>query len=332
MRKIISKRGFTIVEVLVAFVIFAIMAGMVSMILAQTNVARQNNNDIMEEIENQKEVYYLKDHEKKYDSSEKSGDLTFNFDGLSPLSIGYNIGDPNADTDENVLALEYFVGDVKYDSLKNQHKDNKNDAGNSVGSVLSRLDSRVYGSTGVKDITFKISKDESYTGTGYRYFLQSFAIFTGLEQQKWFAQYRIIFPSVILDYGYTDQNGSNANIKSRFETSTLPFEVYSPYNRTLMISSKQSSSESSPPVISGKYLYYYVTLSEPLENIDASLDMNKIFGYSDTKQTSTKTESGSYVFNPYQETITDEDGNTSTVSYPNVFGAFPKEEEETPSA
>ena len=51
MKKLLKKRGFTIVEVLVAFVIFAIMAGMVSMILAQVNVARQQNTDTAEEIQ-----------------------------------------------------------------------------------------------------------------------------------------------------------------------------------------------------------------------------------------------------------------------------------------
>ena len=49
MKKILSKRGFSIVEVLVAFVIFAIMAGMVSVIVAQTSFARQQNTDIQEE-------------------------------------------------------------------------------------------------------------------------------------------------------------------------------------------------------------------------------------------------------------------------------------------
>lgn len=327
MKRILSKRGFTIVEVIVAFVIFAIMAGMVSMILAQVNVARQQNTDIQEEIEAQKSVYYLKDQEKKYDSKNKDGELSFDFGGAASFNIDYSIGDPNAETDENLLALDYFVGNVNYDSAKTTNKDNKDENGNNVGSVTTRLDSRVYGSNGITSITAKITKDSSYTGTGYRYFIKSMASYNGLDDQKWFAQYRFIFPSVILDYGYTRQEDSPSSVTTRFEPSSFEFEVYSPYNRTLRISSKQSSTESDPPAVAGRYLYYYVVLAEPLEDIDSGLDMNKIFGYSSSDQDSTKTEYGSYKFTSYVETVKNEDGTTSTVTYPNIFGAFPKTEE-----
>ncbi len=330
MKKLRSKHGFTIVEVLVAFVIFAIMAGMVSMILAQVNRVRQQNNELEEEIRNQKEVYYLKDQSTDYDSADKSGELSFKFEGMSEVNIDYNIGDPNAAGDENLIALEYFIGDVNYDATKkNNSKEEKDETGNNVGSVTTRLDSRVYGSTGISNITAKITRDESYTGTGYRYFIKSMATYTGLEQQEWFAQYRFIFPSVILDYGYTQQSDNPSTLNTRFDVTTLQFEVYSPYNRTLRISSKQSSWESTPPAIASKYLYYYVVLAEPLESIDPDLDMNKIFGYSDSDQTSTKTAYGSFTFEPYVETIKDDSGNQSTATYPNIFGAFPKPEEET---
>ena len=283
MKRIISKHGFTIVEVMVAFVIFAIMAAMVSMILAQVNNARRQNADIQDEIEVQKSVYYLKDQDKKYDAKDKEGELSFNFEGATSF-------------------------------------------------VTTRLDSRVYGSNGITNITAKITRDSSYTGTGYRYFIKSMATYNGVDDQKWFAQYRFIFPSVILDYGYTQQSDSPSTISSRFESSSsYQFEVYSPYNRTLRVSSKQSSTESSPPAVATRYLYYYVVLSDPLEDIDSGLDLNKIFGYSSSDQSSSKTEYGSYTFTSYVETIKNEDGSASTVTYPNIFGAFPKPEEEIPS-
>lgn len=335
MKKILSKRGFSIVEVLVAFVIFAIMAGMVSVIVAQTSFARQQNTDIQEEIENQKTVYYLKDQEKKYDSAEKEGQLTFNFDGTTSFGIDYNIGDPNAEDDENLIALDYFIGNVNYNATKETNKDTKDEAGNNVGSVTTRLDSRVYGSNGIKKITAGITRDSSYTGTGYRYYIKSMASYTDDESfadRKWFAQYRFIFPSVILDYGYTKQEDNPSFVKSRFESSDFDFEVYSPYSRTLRVSSKQSSTKTSPAAVSKEYLFYYVVLAEPLENIDAGLDMNKIFGYSSSAQNSSKTVYGSYEFTPYDETVINEDGTKSEITYPNIFGAFPKaEEEEKPS-
>lgn len=335
MKKYLSKRGFTIVEVMVAFVIFAIMAGMVSVILSQTYRAKQENTDLEDEIQGQREAYYLKDQDKEYNSADKEGTLTFNFDGMSALNVGYDIGNPNAEGDDNQIALEYFIGDVDYKSITDGKKQNNDKAGNNVGSVMSRLDSRIYGSTGINKISIKLEKDNTYTGTGCRYCIWSMATYNGLEQQRWFAQYRLIFPSKILDYGYVsvDSKENVTGFSSRFLYNSKEYEVYAPYSRTLRISSKQSSDESDPWVISGKYTRYYVVLTSPLEDIDAGLDVNKIFGYSNSDQTSTKSESGSYEFTPYSETITEEGGTTSTANYPNIFGAFPREEEtlETPS-
>ena len=53
LKKLRSRRGFTIVEVMVAFVIFAIMAGMVGTILSTTMRAKQENIDVEVEIADQ---------------------------------------------------------------------------------------------------------------------------------------------------------------------------------------------------------------------------------------------------------------------------------------
>ena len=58
LKKFLSRRGFTIVEVLVAFVIFSIMAAMIAMILNTTVRTKQENIVLEDEIANQKEKYY----------------------------------------------------------------------------------------------------------------------------------------------------------------------------------------------------------------------------------------------------------------------------------
>lgn len=324
-----SKRGFTIIEVLVAFVIFAIMAAMVSTILAQVNVARKQNMELETEIANQKQAYYLKDQDYEYKDSEKAGSLAFDFDGFGEFNINYSIGDPNAEDDPNQISLQYFIGELKY-NMGGGSKADPSNPGNTPGSVTSRLLTSIYGTSGITQVTAKITRDKDYTGNGYRYYIKSMASFDGIDEQKWFAQYRFVFPSIILDYGYTQQSDSPNSIKSRFDPSTFQFEVYSPYNRTLRISSKQSSSETNPPAISNKYLYYYVVLTEPLEDIDPDLDMNKIFGYSSSEEISTKNPaSGTFRFEPYELTTKNEEtGEQTTYTYPNVFAAFPREEVE----
>lgn len=327
MKKLINKRGFTIIEVLVAFVIFAIMAAMVSVIIAGTNQAKRENIELEDEIMKQEQKYYLNTHEMKYDASKKAGTLDFNFNGKDSstmnVSVDYNIADPNAPTDDNQIALAYFVADGIYQETNKPNKENA-----APGSVTSKLDTRVYGSNGIDRVTLKLTKDESYTGTGYRYFIKSMATYSGLDQVKWFAQYRIIFPSKILDYGYTDQKDNPLKIYSRFEYTGFQFEVYAPYSRTLRISTRQDTTDSSPIAISAKYVYYYVVLEDSLESIDNGLDCNKILGYSDSKQTSTKTANGCFEFTPYIETVIDEDTKKEVkVKHINIFGAFPKEEE-----
>ena len=59
LKKFLSRRGFTIVEVLVAFVIFSIMAAMIAMILNTTVRTKQENIVLEDEISSQKEKYYL---------------------------------------------------------------------------------------------------------------------------------------------------------------------------------------------------------------------------------------------------------------------------------
>lgn len=327
MKKLINKRGFTIIEVLVAFVIFAIMAAMVSVIIAGTNQAKRENIELEDEMMKQQEKYYLNTQEMKYDSAKKAGDLSFSFNGKDSstmnVNVGYNIADPNASTDDNQIALEYFVADGVYQDSNKPNKENS-----TPGSVTSKLDTRVYGSNGIDRVTLKLTKDEGYTGTGYRYFIKSMATYSGLDQVKWFAQYRIIFPSKILDYGYTDQKDNPLRVYSRFEYTGYQFEVYAPYSRTLRISTRQDTTDSTPIAISAKYVYYYVVLENSLESVDADLDGNKLFGYSNSEQTPTKTANGCFEFTPYVETVIDEDTKAETkIKHINIFGAFPKEEE-----
>ena len=104
LKKFLSRRGFTIVEVLVAFVIFSIMAAMIAMILNTTVRTKQENIVLEDEIANQKEKYYLNTQDMTYSS--KDGTIQLNFDGGGQVDIDYSIGNPNKDTDDHYVELD----------------------------------------------------------------------------------------------------------------------------------------------------------------------------------------------------------------------------------
>jgi len=357
----------------VAFVIFAIMAGMVSMILNITMQTKQKNNDLEEEIDGQEQAYYLATQDKTYNASD--GKLTFNM-GSSSLDIDYQVGDPNSSTDDNELALEYFIGDVDYDSMNGTQKpDESDDDEKTEGSVTSRLDSRIYGSTGIKQITIAMKKDTSYTGTGYRYFLKSSASETvsesalkdgsgeelndrfgdeseatlsksnGLKQTYWGAQYRLIFPSKILDCGYiSDLNDFVVDTPTTIVSESTQgdsfavsrdFELFVPASKTLVLSSRLTStmSPTTVPGIFSSIDYYYVVLENEItgaNNTDGTINLNTVFGTIDNDPNTISTkdlDSENYIFVCYKDYELNSDGTVKVGDYtknPNVFAAFEK--------
>lgn len=111
LKKLRSRRGFTIVEVMVAFVIFAIMAGMVGTILSTTMRAKQENIDVEEEIAAQKQAYYQKQQpmskddytSKSADASNYTGTVSLDFQKASGsagnVSVQYVAADPTGTDD-----------------------------------------------------------------------------------------------------------------------------------------------------------------------------------------------------------------------------------------
>lgn len=336
LKKFLSRRGFTIVEVMVAFVIFSIMAAMVATILNATMRTKQQNIVIEEEIAEQKSKYYLNTQDMEYKDKTTDGtiDLDFSATGGGKVSIDYSTGNPNKPEDDNQVELDYYIGHLNY--KPSNSGDGKGDDGG-PGSVIERLDSRIYGTSGIDEISVKV-KDLGAVSGGYAYIFEVLPASSTLvgSQYEYHAQFKMKFPYTIVDYGYVDPIASNpglGNLQNKTEGYNKGMNIVDISNsvgssNVICIGSRMSDAKNGKPSIFGSSSYkkFWVTLSSP---IDTS-NLNKVFGVSASDETTTK--SGDvYTFKPYRETVKDEDGNVDeegTITHPNIFGAFPNEDDE----
>ncbi len=275
MRKFTTKRGFTIVEILVAFVIFAIMAAMISTLLMTINKTKRENLDIEEEIEAQRRAYYLSETDMQYDLANKADSLSFSFDGGNdPFTIDYEVGGTNGDG----YNLQYPVGSVDYsiltqDALKIEDNDSTNKGGQ---SVTARYDTRIYGDEDLTDVSVKLEYYGPYNG-GHLYMVYSNC--TSLKYQdpdtgksqpyRNYSQYRLVFPSPIMEYGYfnlTDNGDGTKSIETikkeeKHSNTYKPminddgYDIYCPVNKMNLICDKILD-EDEKTVINGKTLLY----------------------------------------------------------------------------
>lgn len=329
MKKILSRRGFTIVEVMVAFVIFSIMAAMVATILNTTMKSKQQNIVIEDEIAEQKSKYYLNTQDMEYKDKTTDGtiDLDFSATGGGKVSIDYSTGNPNKPEDDNQMELDYYIGHLNY-----KPSSSKDDSGK-TGSVTDRLDSRIYGTSGIDEIDVKVKELGNIKG-GYTYIFEVLPMSSTLvgSQYEYHAQFKMKFPSTIVDYGYVDlvsRDPGEGQLQAKTEGWNKGINLANVSNsagssNVICIGSRMSDAKDGKPSMFGSSSYkkFWVTLSS---HIDTS-DLNQIFGFSETDGTSTKT-GDVYTFKPYSETVKGEDGD-GTITHPNIFGAFPNEDDE----
>lgn len=313
MRRIMTNRaGFTLVEIMVAFVIFAIMAGMVSSILAATAHVKQENTEISREILDQQTAYYLSGNlDQSYSSSETNYDLTLGFDqGVGSVVIKYNIADPNDPTGDNLFTLEYMVGNVDYSELQNAAAGEETENEASTGSVTSRLDTRLYGSTKMSSEIVVLQKDLTYLD-GHRYFIavkpsapyDATVNNTVADLEQYFLQCRFTFgtSNKVVDCGYatysTVTGFGSTTVKDWQSAVSYPYEVIptSPY--TVRLSGKQAKEKSllQTSVYNG-WAGIYVTLASPLSDmaIITNADGTKATQNIDTIATTAQKADGSY--------------------------------------
>lgn len=233
LKRMYSKRsGFTLVEIIVAFAVFAIMASMIAQILEITIRARESNNLYAQELAKQERILTVIEREKdNYNAA--TGTYTITLSDGTTFTMGYQVNATDPTAENQAEGLNYFLSPVDYTcppaSSEGGEESDSSDTGG--GSQLSRMDTRITGTAGIGGIKiYRVVKDtHTYADTdpykpapGYtRYFIECAASSvndkgetTLREEDVPYAQYRLFFFSDQLDATkssvvYTNSDGDS---------------------------------------------------------------------------------------------------------------------------
>ncbi len=224
MKKLFSNRsGFTLVEIIVAFAIFAILASMILSMVRITVIQRNSNAEFSQQLE--AETLYLAGHyiqdTEKYGGTgivpsgteTSDGQLTLNFGGdIGSYAINYGLR--GADIDESYFkeattvnlnkstvvksaeGLNFFVAEgITYnDPDANPAPDNNQQKGGEA--VTARADTRIFGNRYLDYVWIKGFKvDTSYSGQGTRLLIECAAepMADVPDNEEPYLQYRLHF-------------------------------------------------------------------------------------------------------------------------------------------
>ncbi len=234
LKRFYSKRsGFTLVEIIVAFAVFAIMAGMIAQILNLAVNARNYNNEYARALSSQEKVLtILQKSSEDYDASGATGELVFDFNGTTLPPIAYqtkSAADPRELT--SAEGLNYFLSPVDYGG-ENETPTADPSGGSNTGSQMARMDTRITGTANIGHIIITHVIKDTHTSTNpadpnylapgrTRYFIRCAASLQDINGKETFrdenvpyAQFRLYFycePEDETDTSYIDAAKRDAN-------------------------------------------------------------------------------------------------------------------------
>lgn len=189
-KKLFSKRsGFTLVEIVVAFAIFAIMSSMILQILNVIMNEKRSNVEFEEKLQTQEELIAKNGRTGTYQEAEKDGTISLNFpDGN--MGIDYQMETPDGED-----GLAYFIGPNAEGGNIAAPTDPVSSAQAQAGAQLDRMDTRITGTAGFDSINIcKVVKDTTYGGPGVRYFFEVSAGASNMPTEIVpYAQYKLYF-------------------------------------------------------------------------------------------------------------------------------------------
>lgn len=345
MKRLFSKRsGFTLVEIIIAFAIFAIMS---SMILQMLNLAvnqRRSNKDFEDELARQEELLAQGGKNTTYDSGKAGEDdkisLTFkDKDGKDAIDFDMNYQMKPADPSKTDAAdgINYFVGDFNYGADGSGSSGGSGTAGATGGATqASRYDTRITGIKNLTNITIKPEKlaepPAAVSGTPDGYVWYKFTVSADsakmMPEDKQISQFRIYFYSKEFDSVKQEDSKGNITYKKVYKSAPIAAVYYNETEAKSDLYQIESSSNSvrfsitktNNKKVTGAVPWEFVPMGfDPADDIvfycmfkgDPQLD-SASFGANGV--------GGVYNASPiYDET----DGHDTGKTHVNIYGSFP---------
>ncbi len=227
MKRIFSKRsGFTLVEIIVAFAVFAIMATMILSMVQLTVRQRNVNAEFSATIENDNQ--YLVSHfvdKSEYSTSEGKFSLVFPSDNIN-ATLDYQV--QSAGHANNTQGINYFVGDTDYRDPDDPQSDLQAQANGAGGNGQdARYDTWLKGSRGLTSITVwdvqKVPQDDlsdgddpnQFNGPGVCYMFKTSAAGSDLDADySKYATYTLSFKMpTTTEIVRMEEDGKKYNVK-----------------------------------------------------------------------------------------------------------------------
>lgn len=296
MKRIFSKKsGFTLVEIVIAFAVFAIMAAMILQILELTIKRRTANEKFEAQVKEQEQMLIARPKPEAYDSSlADDGTLKLNFkdqDGNPiPMELAYQLYAADG-SGNDAAGINYLVGNIDYaeggggsEYIPPEGGGDSDDplGANDVGGAtqMSRFDTRMTGTKGISSVTVNYTYDAAQDEYTFIVSVQDSGVGAALKKNS----------QVSLFFGEAKAGGKLATVKSITSGSSLKYIKPCGLNGVNIHCLNDSG-------FNGAAVTFKVKLNEHLDSL----------GFGDNSSGNTYTAF-----------------NDGTTTYANIFGAYKK--------
>lgn len=217
-KRIFSKKsGFTLVEIVVAFAVFAIMAAAIMQILNLVSYEKSENAKFLDMLEKQ-EAKLAADGKQEYKATDGKVELNFK-DKKTPDTIDYDMKAANGDEEGVGDGLVYFVSKQSTEGGDLTETGGSGDKAGEQGQ-MSAVDARITGSPNLDYIVIDEIKKAGaeYTGEGVCYYIQMHAFASKMtDEEVKYAQFRLNFFSTKTTVATTEYTDTSGKVYTRVE-------------------------------------------------------------------------------------------------------------------